>query len=241
MKHLCADEMLCRLEWRRDIRNIMGRISADYSVREEGAIYDRYWSRRDDVVLGINEGWYVGPEAVSGYYKALDEEINLGAKCVEKDFPEKIASLSEEEKRGIGAISYIPVDSHIIEIADDGQTAKALFNIRGSYNKITTSGPISYWIFGWAAVDFIMENGEFKIWHMQWLRNVDIQCGTAFGTEPEKFPELEAYADMASFRMPAPTVSACLMENYYTDRPFTKSPEAPEPYETFADTFSYGL
>ncbi len=241
MKRLHPDALLERLEWRRDIRNLMGRISADYSVREEGAIYDRYWSHREDVCLGVNEGWYAGPEAVSGYYKALDEEIVLAAQCVKKDFPDKLEGLSEAELKGVGAMSYIPVDSHIIEIADDGRTAKALFNIRGSYNRITTSGPIAYWLFGWAAVDFVLEGKDWKIWHMQWLRNVDVQCGTSFGETPEKFPETEAYADMASFAMPEPTVKATLMENYYTDRPFTKSPKAPEPYETFADTFSYGL
>jgi hypothetical protein len=241
MKKLHPDAMLERLEWRRDIRNLMGRISADYSVREEGQIADRYWSSRDDVVLGVNEGWYVGPDAVKGYYKALNDEIDLAAQCVAKDFPDQVAGLSDEERRGIGAISYIPVDSQVIEIADDGQTAKGLFNIRGSYNKITTTGPIAYWLFGWAAVDFVMENGQFKIWHMQWLRNVDAQCGTAFGETPEQFPEIEAYADMASFQMPSPTVPATLVENYYPDRPFTKSPKVPEPYETFADTFSYGL
>ena len=86
-----------------------------------------------------------------------------------------------------------------------------------------------------------MEDGAWKIWHMQWLRNVDVQCGTAFGTAPEQFPEIDAYAGMAAFQMPKPTVEAVLMENYYTDRPFTKSPKVPEPYETFADTFSYGI
>lgn len=241
MKKLYPDAMLERLEWRRDIRNLMGRISADYSVREEGKIYDRYWSRREDVSLGVNDGWYVGPEAVSGYYRALDEEILLAAQCVKKDFPDKVAGLSQEELKGIGAMSYIPVDSQVIEIADDGQTAKALFNIRGSYNKVTVSGPIAYWLFGWAAVDFVMEEGGWKIWHMQWLQNVNVQCGTSFGEAPEQFPEIEAYRDMASFHMPKPTVAATLMENYYTDRPFTKSPKVPEPYETFADTFSYGL
>lgn len=241
MKKLYPDAMLERLEWRRDIRNLMGRISADYSVREEGAIYDRYWSRRADVCLGVNEGWYVGAEAVAGYYDALNREIELAAACVAKDYPEKVANLTEEEKRGLGAISYIPVDSQVIEIADDGQTAKGIFNIRGSYNKVTTSGPVAYWLFGWAAVDFVLEDGEFKIWHMQWLRNVDVQCGTPFGTEPEQFPAIEAYADMASFQMPEPTVKEPILENYYTDRPFTKSPKVPEPYETFADTFSYGL
>ena len=241
MKNLHPDAMLERLEWRRDIRNLMGRISADYSVREEGQIYTRYWSRREDVCLGVNEGWYVGPDAVADYYQALDEEIMLSAKCVQKDFPEKLEGLTDEALKGVGVMSYIPVDSHVIEIADDGQTAKGLFNIRGSYNRITTSGPIAYWLFGWAAADFILEDGQWKIWHMQWLRNVDVQCGTPFGQTPEQFPEVEAYADMADFRMPEPTVKAVLMENYYTDRPFTKSPKVPEPYETFADTFSYGM
>lgn len=241
MSKLYPDAMLERLEWRRDIRNLMGRISADYSVREEAQIYNRYWSRRDDVVLGINEGWYVGPDAVSGYYKALGEEIALAAKCVQKDFPDKLGDMTDEELYGIGAMAYIPFDSQVIEIADDGQTAKALYNVRGSYSRVTPCGPLAYWLFGWAAVDYVMEDGQWKIWHMQWLRNVDVQCGTPFGTEPEKLPALEVYAPLKDFHMPEPTVKVTLMENYYTDRPFTKSPKVPEPYETFADTFSYGM
>jgi hypothetical protein len=31
------------------------------------------------------------------------------------------------------------------------------------------------------------------------------------------------------------------METYSPDRPYTKSPAAPVPYETFAETFSYGI
>ena len=241
MKKLYPDAMLERLEWRRDIRNVMGRISADYSVREEGQIYNRYWSSREDVCLGVNEGWYVGPAAVAGYYAALDAEILLASKCVQADFPEKLGELPDETLKGVGAMSYIPFDSQVIEIADDAQTAKGLFNIRGSYSRVTASGPIAYWLFGWAAVDFVLEDGAWKIWHMQWLRNVDVQCGTSFGEAPAAFPETAPYAPMADFHMPAPTVPVPLMENYYPDRPFTKSPKVPEPYETFADTFSYGI
>ena len=105
MKNLHPDAMLERLEWRRDIRNLMGRISADYSVREEGQIYARYWSRREDVCLGVNEGWYVGPDAVADYYQALDEEIMLSAKCVQKDFPEKLEGLTDEALKGVGVMS----------------------------------------------------------------------------------------------------------------------------------------
>jgi hypothetical protein len=241
MSKLYPDAMLERLEWRRDIRNLMGRISADYSVREESQIFQRYWSGRDDVSLGVNDGWYVGSQAVSAYYAALGEEIALASKCVQSDFPEKLSGTPDDELYGVGAMAYIPFDSQVIEIADDGQTAKGLFNIRGSYSRVTPSGPIAYWLFGWAAVDYVLEDGQWKIWHMQWLRNVDVQCGTPFGTQPEQFPEVEAYAPMKDFKLPEPSVKAVLMENYRTDRPFTKSPKVPEPYETFADTFSYGM
>ena len=241
MQKLYPDALLERLEWRRDIRNLMGRLSADYSVREEGQAFDRYWSHRADVCLGINEGWYQGPEAVSGYYQALDQEIELASKCVQADFPDKLGDLSDDQLKGVGAMSYIPFDSQVIEIADDAQTAKGLFNIRGSYSRVTPAGPVAYWLFGWAAVDFVMEDGEWKIWHMQWLKNVDVQCGTEFGAQPEEYPPVAAYAPMADFRMPEPSVKTPIMENYYADRPFTKSPRVPEPYETFAETFSYGL
>ena len=63
--------LLERLEWRREIRNVMGRISHDYAVKQEGEVYRRYFSRREDVTLGLNEGGYRGAEAVAGYFDGL--------------------------------------------------------------------------------------------------------------------------------------------------------------------------
>lgn len=241
MKRNDPDKLLTLLEWRRDIRNLMGRFSADHTIRQEAYGYERYWSHRADVSLGTNEGFYAGAEAVAGYYKALDEEIRLTAHLAKDDFPEKLGSLTNEELYGVGAMTYLPLDSHVIEIAGDGETAKGLWNIRGSYSKMTVAGPVSYWLFGWAAVDLIRENDEWRIWHMQLLRNLDCQCGTAFGIEPAPLTPVDAYAAMADFHMPEPNIPTPLMESYYTDRPFAHSPRCPEPYESFADTFSYGI
>ena len=36
----------------------------------------------------------------------------------------------------MGMIDYKPVDTGVIEVAKDGQTAKGLWMIRGSYSKI---------------------------------------------------------------------------------------------------------
>jgi hypothetical protein len=46
---------------------------------------------------------------------------------------------------------------------------------------------------------------------------------------------------MKDFKFPEPNVPAVLREAYYPGRPFTESPALPEPYETFAETFSYGI
>ena len=97
MKELTPMELLDRLEWRRQLRNIMGRISHDYAVKQEAKIYDRYFSRRDDVCLGLNNGYYKGAEAVKGYYDALDQEIRLGSQLLQKMFPEELGSKTAEE------------------------------------------------------------------------------------------------------------------------------------------------
>jgi len=241
MKDFTPQELLERLEWRREIRNVMGRMSHDYAVKQEASVYDRYWSRRDDVCLGLNNGYYKGAEAVSGYYSALGEEIKLSSKLIAEKFPQELGDKSQEELYGVGLISYVPFESQIIEIADDGQTAKGIWNVRGSTSRLTAAGPVANWIFGWAAVDFVLEEGEWKILNMLLLYNVDHQCGVAF-TEPEKVYEpVPGFEAMADFHLPEPNVPQVLMETFRPDRKRTKSPRSPEPYATFAETFSYGI
>lgn len=241
MRDFTPEELLQRLEWRREIRNVMGRVSHDYAVKQEASVYARYFSRRDDVCLGLNNGYYQGAEAVAGYYQALGEEIKLSSALIRKMFPRELGDKTEAECYGVGMITYLPFESQIIEIADDGQTAKGLWNVRGSTCHLTDAGPVANWIFGWAAVDFVLEEGAWKILNFLLLFNVDHQCGVGF-TEPEKaFEKVPGLEPMAEFHMPEPNVPRTLMETYRPDREKTRSPRSPEPYATFAETFSYGI
>ena len=241
MKDFTPMELLERLEWRREIRNIMGRISHDYAVKQEAEIYGRYWSSRGDVCLGLNNGYYKGAEAVKGYYDALGEEIALSSKLIAAKFPQELGGKTEEELYGVGMVSYVPFESQIIEIADDGKTAKGLWNIRGATSSLTASGPVARWIFGWAAVDFVLEDGEWKILNLLLLYNVDHGCGTPLTGPDPVFEPVPEFAAMAEFKLPEPNVPQVLMETFRPDRPCTVSPRAPEPYATFAETFSYGV
>lgn len=57
-KDFTAEALLTRWEIRREVQNIMGKYSQSYCIKQEGAL-PRFWSKRSDVSLGINEGYYV--------------------------------------------------------------------------------------------------------------------------------------------------------------------------------------
>ena len=126
-------------------------------------------------------------------------------------------------------------------MAGDGQTAKGLWMIRGSYSKLTAGGPAAYWEWSWLAIDFVREAGEWKIWHQQYLREIDRPCGYPWVGEEHAFQPRDEFAGAEDIREAAPNVAAPLRQSYSAHRPFTPSPEVPVPYDTFAHTFSYGL
>ena len=241
MKEFTPMELLERLEWRREIRNVMGRISHDYAVKQEAQIYHRYFSRREDVCLGLNDGYYKGKEAVADYYAALDEEIRVSSALIQNLFPQELGNKTQEEIYGVGLISYVPFESQVIEIADDGQSAKGIWNVRGSTSRLTIAGPVANWIFGWAAVDFVREKGEWRILNLLLLFNVDHQCGVGFCEKGKAFEDVPGLEDMSRVVIPGPNVPLTLMEHFHPLREKTVSPRCPEPYETFSKTFSYGI
>ena len=238
-KNYSKEDLLTRWEIRREVQNIMGKYSQSYCVKQEGAL-GQFWSKRDDVSLGLNNGWYIGQKAVLGYYAAIEAETALASRLIAARFPKKLEGKSEEELFGVGQISYRPIDTQVVEVADDLQTAKGLWVVRGLVERITTAGPVSYWDFSYWAVDFLLEDGTWKIWHMQDLHEIDKQQGLNLTDQEPPLPEDPAFSEMASVRYPEPTVPCVLRETYRADRPFTPSPRVPEPYKTFAETFSYG-
>lgn len=236
-----SEELLTRWEHRRAIKNIMGKLTQSYLMMEEAEIYNRWWSKRADVCLGVNTGWYSGAEAVRGYYDALGAKIQLASDIIAKTFPEKLAGKTKDELYGVGQLGVKPVDTEIVEIAGDGKTAKGIWSLHGTYADMTPSGPVSCWDWGYYCVDFVLEGDDWKIWHMQYLTDINNPTGSDWAGTHTVFPEDKNFAAMKAFHFPEPNVPMTLRENYYPGRPFTETPPLPEPYETFAETFSYGM
>lgn len=238
---LTAEQKLSRWEDTREIKNLVGRMSTDYVLKEERNMLSRYWSAREDICLGVNQGWFAGRAAVADYYAGEEARIAAESAMIQAAFPKELGDKTAEEVHGVGMMDYKPVDTGVIEVARDGQTAKGLWMIRGSYSKITTGGPTAYWEWSWLAIDFVREAGEWKIWHQRYLREIDRPCGYSFVGPEHVFKARSEFAGAEKITAPQPNVAVPLRETYSAHRPFAPSPEVPVPYDTFSDTFSYGL
>ena len=235
-----TEQLVDRWEVRRRIQNIMGVFSQHYLLKMEKEIYKDLWSAGEDVCFATNDGYYVGKEAVKGYYEALHQQNTLTNRLLREKFPEKVAGKTEEETYGIGFMNYFPLDTPVIEIAADGETAKGIWALRNTYAQLNAGGPEAYWQWGWVAVDFRKEAEDWKIWHLQLLNDVHVRAGQKLHEAYVPYPDLPEFSALKDFSMPEPTVKTMVRPLYQTDRPFTEPPRLPEPYDTFANTFSYG-
>ena len=237
---LSAEELVGRWEERREIKNLMGRYAVSFLLKREKTMFDDFWSCREDVSMGMNDGWYVGREAIAAWFDAIDKATALKAQLLKADLPDKLGDKDDAALYGIGDFDVKPLGTPVIELADDLQTAKGIWYSQGSKADVETCGPVSYWTFGVFAADFVLEEGAWKIWHLQYLEDVKSLCGQTWAAPQTPFPDLEAYAALKDVKLPEPTVKVTLREYYTPNRPMAKLPRLPEPYTTFAETFSYG-
>ncbi len=234
--------LLDRWEDRREVQNLIGRFSQSYIIKEEGLIYERFWSKREDVCLGMNDGWYNGAEAVKGYYDALYSRNVLASRLIKDYFKgTELDEKSYEECLGVGRVAYKPVDTCVVEVAGDGQTAKGIWTIRGGNVELESTGLVSYVEFSYLAVDFVNEDGQWKIWHMQNLFDVYHPAGSGWNETPPVYDEVPEFAELKEFKIPEPNVKVTLRELYHPMREFSPSPMPPKAYHTFDETFTYGI
>ncbi len=235
------ETMVTRWEDRREIQNLMGRYTYALLLKQEKEVFDTYWCKKaEQPSLGLNNGYYIGYDAIRGYYEALHKKNLLRTKLILQDFADQADGKTEEELYGCGVLEHKPLCNQIIEIAADGKTAKAFWYAVGKQDEYGASGPLSYWTFGMFGVDFVWEDDEWRIWHLTYVEDIHTPCGEKWTVAPKQRPDNPIYRPMAEFQLPEPTVAVSVRPLYTPERPFTKTLPLPEAYTTFAETFSYG-
>lgn len=146
----------------------------------------------------------------------------------------------EDEEGGpggrVGWIFLHPTASQYIEVAGDGQTARGVFLSIGTESAGDDRGVLKpAWGWGSYGVDFIKEDGEWKIWHFYIHR---IFRGDYFQSWATYDPDIEpGYYDMPEDkRYTKPPVDDC---PYRPTEKFVLKPDPPRPYETFDPNDAY--
>lgn len=142
-----------RLQALQDCRNLMGMYSY-YHTSFRHADYVELWAKREDTCLEMPWGIYDGWEGVR--------------RCYIDDHGDR-ATLPPEELAG--GVFMHQMDTEVLVVAEDGQTARGCY-ITPGHETFTIPTPdggkaIANWSWGKYAVDFIKEDGVWKLWHMR--------------------------------------------------------------------------
>lgn len=211
------------------IANIMGAFTFLNCYKQHKRQFEN-WSHNEPT-LTLNGGKYVGYEAVKEFFVDYNEaQTRWANETMRKLFPEELGGKSDEEIWAVGSNTVLTMTTPIIEVAFDGQTAKGMWYVFGETTEVYSKGPKAAWNFGKCAVDFIKEDGEWKIWHFFVGTDFSFSAGTKY-EERQMGPAPERPKQYGVMRIPG----------LYTSRyNWSQYPHWPVPYETWTPEISYG-
>ncbi len=221
MGNYTKEQLASRITNIRAVENVMSKYAfLTYYKRFDEAL-NKFWSQNEPT-LTTNSKKITGYAAVRRHLVEQQEESTRADNDVmRKLFPDEFAGKKDSEMWGAGTAIVHTITTPVIELAEDEQTAKAMFYSLGSCTEIDPDkGPKAYWVWEKYAVDFVKEADGWKIWHLVTMTDF-------------KTPVGENWARVNL----APTGS------YYAAYTPKIAPQAgvpvPQPYTTFSKTFSY--
>jgi hypothetical protein len=157
---------ITRLEDIQEIHNIMGRRAYLHSAGRHDREIEELWSTRDDVVFEAEDmGAWTKLSSIKKSY------VNGNP------FPSGTKGLMIEHT----------LTTPVIEIAEDGRTAKGVWVSPGHETFPVAEGPPkAHWSWGRYAVDFRKEDGKWKIWHLHVLTTFRTPFGQDWAKQPLK-------------------------------------------------------
>jgi len=221
-----ADELAQLAVDLHEINNLMSLHAWYHAASMNDVELDEIWSKRDDIVWAQNSGYWIGPKSIRAYY---------GPK------------VSRESTKG--SFVWHTITTPVIEVAADRQTAKGVWYTPGVVGGFESG---FNWMFEKYGVDFILEDGVWKVWHMHvytdtaWPLGGKITAGgggPAPGGAPTPAAEAVGSEGDAGGGMQMPMNGPDKAEQNYKElSPETEIvlvPKPPVPYKTWSETWSY--
>jgi len=145
-----------------EINNLMSLHSWYHAASMNDVELNELWSKRDDIVWAQNSGYWIGQKAIREYYGK---------------------TVTRESTKGM--FVWHTITSPVVEVARDGKTAKGVWYTPGVVGGFDVGN--FNWMFEKYGVDFVREDGVWKIWHMHvytdaaWPLNGTITAGSGGG------------------------------------------------------------
>jgi hypothetical protein len=192
-----------------DIQNLMGRYESIHNMTDITKSWELFARHTPDTWIEV-ANW--------GLVEGIDEIRNMWLSMVPKsDYPLK------------GLLFEHPLATPIIEVAGNGETAKATWVSPGHETKLRDGRLQAHWCWGKYAIDFVKEDGEWRIWHFKWFRGFITPFDISWVDRPR---ELEFAAQVETGCLKKPSV---YHKPYFPDSVPESIPPAPKPYDAWTD------
>jgi hypothetical protein len=232
------EEEVNRLWDATDITDLIARHSLYYSNdwrRQELAdLWVQEPDHRRTASLGVNNGWYVGMEEIARHY-VVDAEAQRYAQL--QAFADADPSIKVcKDNLGKGISCFHTCNTPLVFVADDGKTARYLGCDIGhqTYGKPGNTADAQH-VIGRVFADVILENGQWKIWHLVLEHEYTIAAGTDYGSYPL---HLKPGDDPIESENGQPTIQETVHDPFYNWEYMYH--DMPRPYRTYTDKHGYG-
>ncbi|MDR1573853.1 MAG: nuclear transport factor 2 family protein [Clostridiales Family XIII bacterium] len=225
-----------KLEAVHSIQNLMGRLTYMYEGGEYELMLEQF-ARDTPGVTAEMAGFGQAPGLAGARKVVVDfwtEQYKRHEAEMRRIFPD---DANETGRNGV--LDLQALSSPVTEVADDLQTAKGMWYAPTVAAECHAGAerPTAHCVWLKFAVDFVRENGEWKIWHYHILPAFNTAWDKSW---VESSMEMEAvFAAVPPEARPKPLGPVTAYHAYSVHEPPANDPRPPEAYGTFSETFSY--
>lgn len=221
-----------------EISNLMGRMTYLYEAgmyEEQLAMFARKTPgvTAESSQFGQRQG-LEGARAV-----VVDFWINQYANHAEQ--MRKLYPEDANETGRNGVMDLQALSSPVIEVADDLKTAKGMWYAPTIATECHPGGdmPTGHHVWLKFAVDFIVEDGEWKIWHYHICPHFNTNFNKSWVESSLEMEKMFAEMPPEMLEKMAPKGPVTAYHAYSVHEPPAYDPKPPVPYKTFSETFPY--
>lgn len=229
-----------------EIQNVISRHEFYHSALLHEEELDAIWARdADDVSFeeSLFQARFEGLDAIRSYYvDFMKNALFRSSLGIMRSLYPRLADHPETELP-IGLAFMHTLTTPVIEVAADGESAKGAWVSPGFMTIPDRKKLGAYWHWDRYGVDFLKEDGQWKIWHFFVGR--ELTCpfekswvDTALADEDPHRAAVAFFQRWPGFEAP-PRPPLNEFEPYSPFEVARLKPRLPEPYRTFSETFSY--